>query len=180
MYFQEEQKPLKHRSISEKALTPEDADRLYKRLQRWVMHLLSRKNYSRKELNEKLSKRYSQKMVADVMIWAEVNRWLLDENEIAARTVELLHQRNKGKMYISNYLKKRGLPAVELDADHELVKAQGLLSAKFADFQEQFQMQESYQDKQRLKAKVMRYLISRGFDMGTAQKAIQQGLNSNN
>ncbi len=157
-------------------LPPEEAERLYKRLQRWVMHLLSRKNYSRKELREKLSKRYSAAMVSDVLVWAQDNRWMMDETEIATRTIELLNQKNKGKRYILNYLTKRGLPFVDLDGDNELSKAQALLQAKWPEVAETWKELSDYQEKQKLKAKLLRYLVSRGFEMGVAQKSVQSCL----
>lgn len=159
-------------------LTAEEAEHTYKRLQRWVMHLLSRKNYSRKELREKLSKRYSMTMVTDVLVWAEQNRWMMDEREIAERTVELLQQKNKGKRYILNYLKKRGLPHIDLDMDQELAKAQSLLDAKWPQLITQWDELSEYQEKQKFKAKLLRHLISRGFEMGIAQKAIQTSISN--
>jgi SOS response regulatory protein OraA/RecX len=157
-------------------LSPEDAARTYKRLQRWVMHLLSRKNYSRKELREKLCKRYSTEMVQNVLVWAEVNRWLMDEHEIAERTVQILHQKNKGKMYIRNYLKKRGLPEVELPQEDELEKANALMRTKWPDLSNVWKDLTEYTEKQKLKSKALRFLISRGFDMNTAQKAVHHSL----
>lgn len=144
------------------------------------MHLLSRKNYSRKELREKLSKRYSMEMVQNVLVWAEVNRWLMDEHEIAERTVQILQQKSKGKIYIRNYLKKRGLPEIELHQEDEMEKAKTLILAKWPALPSLWQDLKGFDEKQKLKSKALRFLMSRGFEMSTAQKAVQQCLLSTN
>lgn len=151
---------------------PEDPAQTYKRLQKWVMHLLSRKNYSRLELKDKLQKRYSVEMVRDVLIWAEEKKWLLDERENAQRTAQLLHERNKGQLYITNHLKKRGLPLVHFSEEDESAKAMALLQGKWPNLQELWQECSSYAEKQKLKAKLLRFLVSRGYKMNIAQKAI--------
>lgn len=137
-----------------------------------VMDLIARRDHSEKELRTKLREKFADEGAADDIIaeaieFAKDNNWLGDPNDLAHRMADMLHRRNKGIHYINNYLREKGLPAVEADRDLELEKALAIVKNKY---------DEDYEFSREEKAKVGRFLASRGFDSETVRKVIYEKL----
>lgn len=138
-----------------------------------VMDFLARRNHSEKELRKKLSEKFSKNelfttdVIDEAIAYAKENNWLGDPEELAVQTADMLHRKNKGIHYINNYLREKGLPAVETDREFEIEKALLLVKNKF---------DEDYEFSRDEKAKVGRLLTSRGFDSETVRKVIYEKL----
>jgi regulatory protein len=139
---------------------------------RKVMDIVARRDHSEKELRQKLREKFSdeedsQGIIDEAIEFAKDNRWLGDPVALAHRLAEMLHRRNKGIFYINNYLKEKGLPAVEVDRQIELEKALAIVKNKF---------EENHKFSREDKAKVGRLLATRGFDSETVRKVIYEKL----
>lgn len=137
-----------------------------------VMDMIARRDHSEKELRTKLKEKLSDEedlgeIIDEAIEFAKDNRWLGDPGELAHRLADMLHRRNKGIYYINNYLKEKGLPAVETDRALELEKALAIVKNKY-DEDHKFSREE--------KARVGRLLASRGFDSETVRKVIYEKL----
>lgn len=137
-----------------------------------VMDMIARRDHSEKELRTKLRDKFSDEddvgdIIEEAIEFAKDNRWLGDPVDLAHRLADMLHRRNKGIYYINNYLKEKGLPAVETDRALELEKALAIVKNKY-DEDHKFSREE--------KARVGRLLASRGFDSETVRKVIYEKL----
>lgn len=134
--------------------------------------MIARRDHSEKELRTKLKEKFSDEedmgdIIDEAIEFAKDNRWLGDPVDLAHRLADMLHRRNKGIYYINNYLKEKGLPAVETDRALELEKALAIVKNKY-DEDHKFSREE--------KARVGRLLASRGFDSETVRKVIYEKL----
>ncbi|MDG0817046.1 regulatory protein RecX [Bdellovibrio svalbardensis] len=139
---------------------------------RKVMDLIARRDHSEKELRKKLREKFSDEedgmeAVEEAIAYAKDNNWLGDPVNLAHRLADMLHRRNKGIYYINNYLKEKGLPAVETDRALELEKALAIVKNKY---------DEDYDFTREDKARVGRLLASRGFDSETVRKVLYEKL----
>jgi len=138
---------------------------LKKTAQNTVMDLLSRREHSEIELKRKLKIReFSEDEIQAAIGKAKEGRWLASPEDTAERLVEQLNLKNKGINYINATLAEKGLPAVKRDEALELEKAQALVKTKYSGFSEYTREQ---------KAKVARFLASRGFDLDTVRKVLK-------
>ncbi|MFS4458491.1 regulatory protein RecX [Bdellovibrio sp. HCB2-146] len=139
---------------------------------RKVMDLLSRRDHSEQELRIKLRDKFSEVEDSDNVIdeaieFAKDSKWLGDPQELSYRMADMLHRRNKGIIYINNYLREKGLPAVETDRALELEKALTIVKNKY---------DENYEFSREEQARVGRLLASRGFDSETVRKVLYEKL----
>lgn len=139
---------------------------------RKVMDLVAMRDHSEKELRKKLREKFSDEddlddVVEEAINYAKDNNWLGDPTDLAYRMADMLHRRRKGIHYINNYLREKGLPAVESDRDVELEKALSIVKNKY---------DEDFEFSREEKARVARMLASRGFDSETVRKVIYEKL----
>ena len=139
---------------------------------RKVMDMIARRDHSEQELRTKLRETFSDQdggldAIEEAILYAKDNNWLGDPSALAYRLADMLHRRNKGIYYINNYLKEKGLPAVESDRAQELEKALAVIKNKY---------DEDYKFSREEKARVGRLLASRGFDSETVRKVIYEKL----
>jgi regulatory protein len=126
---------------------------------------LSRREHTETELRQKLIKRFPPSAVDWALAEANERQWLSDPEELADRVARSLHRRKKGSLYISRYLRNKGLPQVSKNLDHEIEKAQGIAEEKL------FKTKGfSYEEKQKL----ARWLTSRGYDDETIRVVIYE------
>lgn len=128
----------------------------------WVkaMDYLARRDHSEKELAEKLSKDYEPEEIERTLTEVRDRGWLLPPEELSKKVTEQMHRKNKGYLYISNFLVKKGLPPVSRDLEIELQKARTLAESRMKD----------HQDEKRLAT----LLKNRGFDTETIAKVIHE------
>lgn len=139
---------------------------------RKVMDLVAMRDHSEKELRKKLREKFSdedslEEIIDEAIDYAKDNNWIGDPTDLAYRMADMLHRRRKGIHYINNYLREKGLPAVESDRDLELEKALAIVKNKY---------EEDFEYSREEKARVARMLASRGFDSETVRKVIYEKL----
>ncbi|KYG69353.1 RecX family transcriptional regulator [Bdellovibrio bacteriovorus] len=137
-----------------------------------VMDLIARRDHSEKELRTKLREKFSDEdslgeIIDEAIDFAKDQNWIGDPADLAQRMADMLHRRNKGIHYINNYLREKGLPSVSTDRDLELEKALSIVKTKY---------DEDYEFSREEKARVGRFLASRGFDSETVRKVIYEKL----
>ena len=130
-----------------------------------MAYYLAARDHSLKELYQKLSKNFPQDIVNLTLDKAIDQGLISSPKEMAAKTAQMLHRKNKGYYYIHNYLKKKGLPEVERDEEIEIDKACAIINGYFTG-----ENSLSYEQKQ----KAIRLLKNRGFDNDTIKKAIYE------
>lgn len=130
-----------------------------------MAYYLGARDHSLKELHLKLSKKFSQNVVNSTLAKAIDHGLIMPPSELAKKTAEILHGKNKGYYYIQNYLRKKGLPEVEREEEIEMNKACDILNNHFTEG-------EKLNNEQKQKA--MRLLNNRGFDNETIKKVIYE------
>lgn len=93
-----------------------------------LMSYLAKRDHSELELREKLSRKFTSEEIDQAITSAKENNWLPSPEELTERVVLRLNEKKKGFLYISQYLKKKGLPPTERDFELECQKASDILS----------------------------------------------------
>lgn len=147
------------------------------------MDLIAKRDHSEKELKQKLSRvkkwdnrkerLYTDEEIANVITWARDNRWLQDSGYLSERWAEALTKKKKGIKYINAYLNQKGLPAVSKNQEVEVSKAVILLRKKLQSKTFQKAVEQAGKLDRNIKLKLMRFLISRGFDQETISSAFK-------
>lgn len=77
-----------------------------------LVAMLARRDHSRKEIREKLSRaQHSIEEIEALIAFAEDHRWLADEETLASREANRLARAGKSRPQIMAWLRKKGLPA---------------------------------------------------------------------
>lgn len=126
-----------------------------------LMDFVARRDHSEKELRQKLAQRCEPDVVESTIQWAREQNWLASPDKLKTQFSEQLSRRGKGIRKINQKLKDLGLPAVKADRENEIEKARKLVSTKWSasDFSGL-----DFKESQKLKARIMRYLITRGYE----------------
>ena len=137
-----------------------------------MMDFLAKRNYSEKELRQKLARsyyQYNEDEINEAIQYAKDHNYLLPPEELSQRVALQLHQKNKGFLYINNYLREKGLPPINKDSDLEINKALDIIGRRFSSEETS---SFSFDEKQ----KIQRQLYNRGFDLETIKKVIHEKL----
>lgn len=127
-----------------------------------AMDYLAMRDHSRRELLTKLKKHeYSEEEITQALNSVEDSGWLLSSEKLAEKVCESLHLKKKSHLYITQYLKAKGLPPMPRDSEREYDKAQILLKSHFSKLSN-----SSGTDKKQ----IIRFLKNRGFDSETIAK----------
>lgn len=126
-----------------------------------LMDFVAKRDHTEKELRTKLLLRCDPEIVEQTLIWAKEQNWLSAPEKLKTQFAEQLSRRGKGVRKINQKLKELGLDSVKIDKEDELAKARKLVLGKWsvADFKGL-----DYKESQKLKAKIMRYLVTRGYE----------------
>ena len=125
-----------------------------------VFKLLSRRDYSEKEIREKLLKKgFSEEIVERVVEYLKEEGYINDI-ELGERLKELAIERGKSKLYLKKKLYQKGISNIEISYDEELKAAVNLLKKKY-------KKEKDYR-------KVLKFLINRGFSYGVASEAAKE------
>lgn len=133
-----------------------------------VMEMFASRDHSLKEIEKKLKKRLEPEIMKQLLEWASEQSWFPSEENIQEQVVRALGRRKKGQNYINQKLKGMGLKSVKISPDIELEKAIELLKVKWD--QTEF-AGLGFKEMQKQKAKVIRFLAGRGFNLSTASQA---------
>lgn len=126
-----------------------------------AMDFLARRNHSEKELRQKLLRKYEETEVQKALDYCREQNWLLPPEALSEQTMNALHRRKKGFLFIQRYLRQKGLPVPSKNREIEEEKARELLDRKFKTL-EDFA----------IKQKAHRFLKSRGFEDDVIRKVI--------
>jgi len=138
---------------------------------------LSRRDHSTKELSDKLNKKHFEKeLIEKTLAWLTERGYLRPPKELSQLFADQLFKKGKGRHYISQYLKKRGLPPPE-DLDHEAELQSALELAHKIAKQKNLQIQNKELDRL-TREKIGRKLMSRGFPLDIVRKVIYEKLNN--
>ena len=130
-----------------------------------LMDYLARRDHSELELKQKLRKsQYSAEEIQEAIDWAKEQRWLPEPEKISQKVADTLHRKYKGIHFINQYLREKGLPTVGRNDELELEKARHLINNKASS------------RKRSERAKMARFLVSRGFDGEIIRKVIHEEL----
>ena len=118
-----------------------------------AMDFLAHRNHSEKELRQKLLRKFEEKDVLKALDYCREQNWLFRPEALSEQTMNALHRRKKGFLFIQRYLRQKGLPVPSKNPEIEEEKARELLGRKF----------NSVRDFP-VKQKAHRFLKSRGFE----------------
>jgi regulatory protein len=144
-------------------LTPSEARKL-------LMDLVAQRDHSEKELRRKLSLRCDPELTDSTLAWAKEQNWLAAPEKLQSDLAESLGRKGKGIHKINQKLKELGLPSVKSNPEDELAKARKLARAKWT--AEEFEGLP-FLEKQKLQAKIMRFLTARGFDSSVVTQVLK-------
>lgn len=132
------------------------------------MDLLARRNYSPREIHQKLGELYPPEEIEAAIAFARESKWLPADDELSERVAGALARKRKGHRYVNQYLKTKGLPAVEKNPRVELENALALVRSKLAR-----PLASGVSIDYEFQRKIQRLLANRGFDDETIRAAIK-------
>jgi regulatory protein len=153
-------------------MSNESSDQVFRNCLTKIVDLLSRRDHSVKELQQKLKqKSFDSVTIEKAIQWASERKYIRPPAELSQLLADQLLRRGKGRHYIQQYLKKRGLPPpVELDRDTELHKA--------LEFARQKAKRSATLDRA-ARERIGRQLITRGFPLDIVRTVIYEKLRIN-
>lgn len=138
-----------------------------------MMDLLARRDHSPVELRRKLAKfEYSEDEIEAALDWARERKFIpFDEASAQAHSEKWrapLDRRKKGIRWMNQKLSQIGLPKIASDPESELEKALDLVVRKAKS------LRKSPPLTREDKAKIQRFLMSRGFESTTINEALKK------
>ena len=139
-----------------------------KNIKNYALDLLARKDYSKKQFENKLlSKNYSIEAINDIISLLIKNQIFKEENFVRSIIIKRMNQ-GYSPTFIQNHLETKGVSTpldeintfFEENGINEKIQMENLIAKKFT-FPEQLEDEDKHQ---KMKAKVLRFLISRGHD----------------
>lgn len=137
---------------------------------RKIIDLMARRDHSAKEIRDKLKRRTEPDVLEQAMAWAYEQNWIPSEEKLQEQVVRALGYQKKGQNAINLKLKKLGLKPVRLDPETEYENAVRALESKF---KSDILKGLDFKSFQKEKARVMRFLLGKGFNTSTIQKAVK-------
>lgn len=133
-----------------------------------VAAMFASRDHTLKEIEKKLKKRLEPEIMQQLLEWVSAQSWFPSDENMQEQLVRALGRRKKGQNYINQKLKAAGLKTVKISPEDELEKAIELLKVKWND--DEFEGL-GFKEAQKQKAKVIRFLAGRGFNLSTASQA---------
>ncbi|MGZ5280028.1 MAG: regulatory protein RecX [Pseudobdellovibrionaceae bacterium] len=134
-----------------------------------MMDYLAHRNHTEKELRTKLGDKFPQEEIKKAIQFGKDKGWIASSKEdlqaLSEEVAAVLKRKGKGPLYINQYLEEKGLVPISMDPAEELEKARELVENKYSDLNKMDRNE---------KAKVGRFLMSRGFDLETVRKVINE------
>lgn len=142
-----------------------------------MMDFLSQRDHSEQELRNKLNNyEFSPEDIDSALAFGKKNGWIPDSPEaaqdLAERAAESLKRKGKGILYINQKLREKGLPLQTANDQDELEKAFDLVKTKYSKLQSKF-AEMPQEEREKSKAKVARFLASRGYEMDIIQQVLK-------
>ena len=164
--------PFYRRKSFAKKTAPEESITLSEAKKK-LMDLVARRDHSEKELRSKLSLRCSPEIVDQTLTWAREQNWLISPEKLKTQVAAQLSRNGKGVRKINQKLQSLGLDSVKSETEEELEKARHLVSRKWQprDFKDL-----DFKESQKLKAKITRFLVARGFELNVVSTILRTDL----
>ena len=142
-----------------------------------LMDFVARRDHTEKELRKKLSHYCEEAVLEQVIQWAHQQKWLASPDKLKSQFADQLSRRGKGIRKINQKLKELGLETVKSNKEEEIEKAKKLVLAKWSaqDFKGL-----DFKDSQKLKAKIMRFLMTRGYETDVINFVMTNNLKTSN
>lgn len=132
-----------------------------------IVDYLAVRDHSEKEIRNKLTlKEFEPEEIDEGIEMAQEQGLMLEPMKLAENVSDQLHRKQKGILYINQYLKSKGLPCIHPDWDMELEKAKELTLKRF-NKNPPYTIEE--------KQDIYRYLTNRGY----ADQTINQVIHAN-
>ncbi|MEY4616209.1 MAG: hypothetical protein RJB66_1169 [Pseudomonadota bacterium] len=153
-------------------MTTKSPEQLFRTCLNKLFDIISRRDYSIKELRQKLTQKdFDSNTIEKAIAWADERRYIRPAEELSRALTDQLLRRGKGRRYIQQYLKKRGLPFIdEFDKELELNKALEFARQK---------AQKSAKLDRAAREKIGRQLLTRGFPLDIVRTVIYEKLRNN-
>lgn len=140
-----------------------------------IMDLVARRDHSELEIKKKLAPRCEDTILQEALDWAKNQNWLSSTEKLTAQFARQLDRRGKGIRQINKKLTEKGLNTIKPDFDNEYDKAQRLTLLKW----ERNSFQDlDFEQAQKLKGKIIRYLLARGFENSIVSKILKNEFRS--
>lgn len=162
-------------------LTKEDVGELdFTQAKKRVVYWFSKKDYTESEIKEKLIRWTNADVVQSTIAWCHEVQLIPTDEKMADLVVRSLNRQKKGIQQINQKLKKKGLAEISADRNTELEKAAELIEKKMSQvLKSKTWKQLPYEDKQKTKGKVFRFLATRGFTSEIIIASFNQWLSDN-
>ena len=145
-----------------------------------AVHWFSIRDYSELELQKRLAKVTNPEVAAETLAWCHQQKLIKAPEAMTELIIEKLTRQKKGIEQINYELNKRGLSEITADPDAELEKAIVLMSKKLMQtLRTQPWSSLTNPDKQKTKAKVFRFLATRGFTSEIINSSFEKWLQTN-
>ncbi len=133
-----------------------------------IVQYLAIRDHSVLELQQKMmQKKYTSKEIQEGIAWAMEKNLIAEPSKVSEMMSSGLHRKNKGILYINQYLEAKGLPPIAADWDLEVEKAERFCKKQFANPPYTFEQKQD----------IYRVLSRRGFVDQTIQQ-VSNGKNS--
>ena len=127
-----------------------------------IAQYLSVRSHSKKELKQKLSKKFSADIIEKSLELAEQKNWLEEPLELSQKIAGQLNRKNKSWLYIKAYLKNRELPLPPYNKEEELEKAERLLKKTLQNSSKKDSLQ------------IQRFLVNRLFEINIIETVLEK------
>ncbi len=140
-----------------------------------IMDYVAHRDHSEKELRQKMEHQCASDIIDEALSWAKMQKWLATPEDLTLKLAEQLHQRGQGIEVINQKLEAKGLPQIQSTSDQEFSKACDLVLAKWS--KNVFNDLTS-SESQKLKGKIMRFLLSRGYELEIVEQILKNEYNA--
>lgn len=140
----------------------------------------SRRDYSELELTEKLATVTNPTIAEKTLAWCHQQKLIISPQAHSELVIEKLNRQKKGIEQINQQLLKKGLAGSAEDKDIEMAKSTALLLKKISQVLRSKPWSSlAYAEKQNTKAKVFRFLATRGFTSEIITASFDQWIKNN-
>lgn len=130
-----------------------------------LLGYLGRRDHSETELIKKLLKFHTVEEIEKCILRARDHEMIPEPQTLAKKTAAQLLRKGKGSLYISGYLKKKGLPASKITDDEQVEEATSMVIRRL-------KPEPPISREQRVK--IQRFLMNRGFTGSVVAKVLSE------
>jgi regulatory protein len=145
-----------------------------------VINWISRRDYSEFELKQKLERIAPPGTMNEVISWCHQQKLILSPEVMTEMVIQKFDRQKKGIEQINHQLRKMGLVEILEDTSIELEKSTQLIFKKIGQILRTKPWSSlDFEEKQMVKAKVFRFLATRGFSSEIIESSYDQWIKNN-